>query len=105
MEVFLARPSNQNVLLKAFRESLGHERKRSIIADVSKFKFSLYRLKPRRDVLRRIAPFRRPTRPFLGVVQLHSAIRVRPSRLLIFCCRRFNKILHMMPQRPTTSMP
>jgi hypothetical protein len=48
---------SQAELLKMFRTSLKRDGRLSVIDDVTRFKFSLFRLSARRDVLRRIAPF------------------------------------------------
>lgn len=49
--------TTQKKVFSAFRESLRKECKLWIIDDLTKFKYSLHRLKARRDVLRRITPF------------------------------------------------
>ena len=48
---------SQKTFLKAFRESLEGKGKKTSIGDVTKFKYALNRLNPRRHVLRRISPF------------------------------------------------
>lgn len=52
----VAQSSTQKKLLKAFRSSLVREGRGWKVGDVTNFRFALHRLKPRRDVLRRIAP-------------------------------------------------
>ena len=49
--------TTQKKVLTAFQQSLRKQGKLWIIDDLTKFKYALNRLKPRRDVLRRIAPF------------------------------------------------
>jgi len=48
--------STQKELMKMFRKSLQKEKKQWIIDDITKFRYSLLRLNPRMDVLKRIAP-------------------------------------------------
>jgi len=67
------RSHNQETLMKAFRESLGKQGRKTAIIDTTKFKYALYRLNARRDVLRRISPFL-VLRPDLSLV-LSSYIR------------------------------
>ncbi|MCA9640579.1 MAG: hypothetical protein KC492_07775 [Myxococcales bacterium] len=54
--------ASQRELLKHLRESLVWRGKQWLVEDVTRFKFSLLRLNPRKDVLKRIAPLlvRRP---------------------------------------------
>ncbi len=54
--------ASQRELLKHLRESLVWRGQQWVVEDVTRFKFSLLRLNPRKDVLRRIAPLlvRRP---------------------------------------------
>jgi hypothetical protein len=47
----------QSELLKLFWGSLGRKHSERVIDDQTIFKFSLYRLNPRRDVMRQISPF------------------------------------------------
>jgi hypothetical protein len=49
--------ATQRSLLAAFHQSVKKKGRLWLIDDVTKFKYALNRLKPRRDVLRRIAPF------------------------------------------------
>ena len=57
-----SKPIPQNRLIQALTNSLKREGREWVIDDVTRFKFALNRLKPRRDVWRRISPFlmRRP---------------------------------------------
>ena len=48
---------SQKALVKAFEKSITRKGRLWIIDDLTKFKFALNRLRPRRHVLRRIAPF------------------------------------------------
>lgn len=54
-EVDPTKGATQADLLKMFRGSMKKEKKRWLIEDITHFKFALYRLNPRRDVLRRIS--------------------------------------------------
>jgi hypothetical protein len=48
---------SQKALVVAFQKSLVRRGRQWAIDDPTKFKYTLHRLKPRRDILRRIAPF------------------------------------------------
>ena len=48
---------SQKALKDAFGKSMVRKGRRWVIEDMTKFKYSLNRMKPRRDMLRRIAPF------------------------------------------------
>ncbi len=73
----VSKKPTQAVLLKAFRQSMRKQGKDWVIHDDTKFKFTLNRLNPRSEVLRRIAPLLN-TRPDLSWV-LASYLKKFPN--------------------------
>jgi hypothetical protein len=68
---------NQSDFIMTFRQSIRKQSKHWVVEDTTKFKFSLHRLNPRKDVLKRIAPFLN-SRPDLSWV-LASYLKKFPS--------------------------